>query len=146
MKSQMSQSQRDVDTTVTECAATMQGRHEQQLISLEKSQGTLGQTLEKGQEILRQDVGELRKDIRDLVTVLTVSINDKHKANMDYFGKIDDRMDGMAVDAAEIKTTVANHDKDIEFIKNVIYGSAVALGSGTIGALCWFVQKSIGGQ
>ena len=139
----ITQSQRDVDTT---CAATMQGRHEQQLINLEKSQDTLGQTLEKGQEILRQDVGELRKDIRDLVTVLTVSINDKHRANMDAFERIDGRIDTMAVDAAETKTTVATHSKDIEFIKNIIYGSAVTFGGSALGALWWFVQKSIGGQ
>ena len=139
----MSQSQRDVDTT---CAATMQGRHEQQLISLEKSHDNLSATLEKGQEVLRQDVGELRKDIRDLVSVLSVSMNDKHKESMAAYGKIDERIDTVAVDVAEVKTTVANHDKDIDFIKNVIYGTGLTVASGAIGVAWWLIQKSIGGQ
>jgi hypothetical protein len=142
---QMSQSQRDVDTT---CAATMQGRHEQQLISLEKSHDNLSATLEKGQEVLRQDVGELRKDVRDLVSVITVSINDNHKESMDALGKMDDRIDVMATDVTEMKTTVVNHDKDIVFIKNVIRGTAYSTIIGSLSVLWWFVQKyvTIGGR
>lgn len=126
--------QLDVDLV---CSAERTGRHEQQLVGLEKSQDALGRTVERS-------VGELRKDIKDLVIVLGKTIDDNHRAVMVTLEKANNRMDAMANKVSSMDTKVTKHDTDISDLSNRLTWLVRGLFTVSLTIIGWLLEKYIG--
>jgi len=130
------------------CAAELRGRHEQQLSGLERGQMEHRASLEKGQENLRQDVGDLRKDIKDVMVVIGKNIDENHKALMASNANTDTKIDAMgtkivnvSLDVAKLQEASEGHDDSIKELRSYIIGIIVAFISGVIGFVTWLAEK-----
>lgn len=128
----------DVDTA---CAAELRGRHEQQLVNLEKAQ-------EVSNAILRQDVGELRKDIKDVMIVISKTIDDNHRALMESNANTDTKIDAMGIkvskvteDVIRLQEKTTDHDDSIKELRGYVVGIISTFIAGIIGVITWLVNK-----